>query len=489
MPLESKELMALCLRKIPGLAKVKLVDAVWIWTEPHSLRLKIKVTVQKEVVNGAILQQADVIEFTIRNQQCKTCEASYAQGAWHAIVQVRQRVRHKRTFFFLEQLLLKQNAHSECIRIMTFRDGMDFYFLEKQNAARFLDFLEGVIPIESKYARKLVSADNHSNTANYKHNYGVTIAPICKDDLVVLPRKLAQNCSNISPLVLVKAITAEIQVLDPLTCERQSINSEKYFRHEFESVMNSRDLVRFVVLSCEPVLKQGRPGAKKRGAGTGGGKMRLGECVVARERDFGTSDQQFTVVTHLGNLLREGDIVLGYDLTVASWTEDTEVRESLHHGMTLPDVVLVRKYYETKGERSWYLNKLEGVEVEADPRARTEDDDEEYENFLQQVEADREMRSQMKVYGKNKKPSGAMVIDSEDAAGAAEGDTDDERIKLEDLISEMEITPPELSVLTAEEGAAIAPSAEAASLQAAARSDNAFSLDDAKFEPGSFRFL
>ena len=97
---------------------MKLVDAVWIWTEPHSLRLKIKVTVQKEVVNGAILQQADVIEFTIRNQQCKTCEASYAQGAWHAIVQVRQRVRHKRTFFFLEQLLLKQNAHSECIRIM-----------------------------------------------------------------------------------------------------------------------------------------------------------------------------------------------------------------------------------------------------------------------------------------------------------------------------------------------------------------------------------
>jgi hypothetical protein len=95
--------------------------------------------------------------------------------------------------------------------------------------------------------------------------------------------------------------------------QRQSINAEKYFRHEFESVMNSRDLVRFVVLSCEPVLKQDRPGAKKRGAGAGGGgKMRLGECVVARERDLGSSDQQFTVVTHLGNLLKEGDIVLGY---------------------------------------------------------------------------------------------------------------------------------------------------------------------------------
>lgn len=32
-------------------------DAVWIWTEPHSLRLHIKLTIQKEVMNGAILQQ------------------------------------------------------------------------------------------------------------------------------------------------------------------------------------------------------------------------------------------------------------------------------------------------------------------------------------------------------------------------------------------------------------------------------------------------
>ena len=72
--LESKELMAACLRKIPGLNKLKLIDAIWIWTEPHSLRLKIKITVQKEVINGAILQQAAVVEFTIRNQQCESCQ-------------------------------------------------------------------------------------------------------------------------------------------------------------------------------------------------------------------------------------------------------------------------------------------------------------------------------------------------------------------------------------------------------------------------------
>ncbi len=57
---------------------------------------------------------------------------------------------------------------------------MDFYFVERQNAIRFIDFLEGVIPIQQKYSRKLISADNKSNTANYKHNYGVVIAPVCK---------------------------------------------------------------------------------------------------------------------------------------------------------------------------------------------------------------------------------------------------------------------------------------------------------------------
>ena len=110
--------MSACLRKIPGLNTLKLVDAAWIWTEPHSMRLKIKLTVQKEVINSAILQQSVVVDFVIKNQQCSNCQASFATGAWQAVVQVRQRVSHKRTFFFLEQLLLKHHAHSECINIV-----------------------------------------------------------------------------------------------------------------------------------------------------------------------------------------------------------------------------------------------------------------------------------------------------------------------------------------------------------------------------------
>lgn len=41
--LESRELLTLCLNKLKGLNKVKLVDAGFVWTEPHSKRIKVSI--------------------------------------------------------------------------------------------------------------------------------------------------------------------------------------------------------------------------------------------------------------------------------------------------------------------------------------------------------------------------------------------------------------------------------------------------------------
>ena len=43
----------MCLKRLKGLNKVHLVDAGFVWTEPHSKRIKVKLTVQKEV--GVVL--------------------------------------------------------------------------------------------------------------------------------------------------------------------------------------------------------------------------------------------------------------------------------------------------------------------------------------------------------------------------------------------------------------------------------------------------
>lgn len=40
--LESKELLTFCIKRIKGLQKVKLIDASFIWTEPHSKRIKVR---------------------------------------------------------------------------------------------------------------------------------------------------------------------------------------------------------------------------------------------------------------------------------------------------------------------------------------------------------------------------------------------------------------------------------------------------------------
>ena len=110
--LESRQLLSICLKRIKGLNKIHLVDAGFIWTEPHSKRIKVKLTVQKDVniillltfasffffkyiifqVNGAMLQQTTVIEFTVVNQICADCQRVEAKDYWKAVVQVRQRV-------------------------------------------------------------------------------------------------------------------------------------------------------------------------------------------------------------------------------------------------------------------------------------------------------------------------------------------------------------------------------------------------------------
>jgi hypothetical protein len=362
----------------------------------------------------------------------------------------------------------------------------------------------------------------------------VEIVPICKDDLVVLPKELARNLADISPMVLVKGISAALCVVDPLTGERRDISTDKYWRHEFPSLMSSREVAKYIVLSVEPILNTTsmRPSNKKRGTGSDR-KVRLAEVTVAREKDFGMNDTQFTCVTHLGNILREGDTVLGYDLASASWTKELDAHKILVR-KDLPDVVLVRKQYPSKGkgERSFQLKTLDAQRddsggVKAKEETAMEED---FEEFLDQLEGDKEMRGQVNLYkpverkrddGMAKSRAGqaksrkeersarvgpaselggqagarAGKMEMEDdmrAQGAAyredeeEDDEDDERLRLDELLDEMDLLDVEdeggsadssSRILTAEEAAQCAP------LEVATTG-----FDAADYAPDQFKF-
>lgn len=220
--LESRELLALCLKKLRGLKEVKLVDAGFVWTEPHSKRIKVKLTVHKEVFGGTMLQQVFIVEFTVTNQMCDDCHRTEAKDFWRCLVQVRQRSENKKTFYYLEQLMLKHKAHESTLGIKPEHGGLDFYYATESHARKMVDFLQTMLPVKFTESKRLISHDIHSNTYNCKFTYAVDIAPISKDSLVCLSKKLAQQLGSISQICLVARVANTIHLIDPLTAQSES---------------------------------------------------------------------------------------------------------------------------------------------------------------------------------------------------------------------------------------------------------------------------
>ena len=69
---------------------MKLVDAEFVWTEPHSRLIKLNITVQKEVFN-VVLQQSFIVAFVIEAKTCEDCIMESIQHASKAVVQLRQK--------------------------------------------------------------------------------------------------------------------------------------------------------------------------------------------------------------------------------------------------------------------------------------------------------------------------------------------------------------------------------------------------------------
>ena len=56
-----------------------------------------------------------------------------------------------------------------------------------------VDFLQSVVPCRYNTSKKLISHDANSNTYNYKYVFSVEVVPICKDNVVCLPIRLARS--------------------------------------------------------------------------------------------------------------------------------------------------------------------------------------------------------------------------------------------------------------------------------------------------------
>lgn len=456
--LESRELMSLCLRNINGLKlkssgkdRVRLVDATWIWTEPHSMRLKIRLTVQKEVYSSTILQQSFVVFFFVRNQQCIECQSIFRHGNWRSLVQVRQRVGHKRTFLYLEQLILKNEAHRGCTKVQIFRDGMDFYFPDKANSSRFISFLEHTVPVKVKLSKKLISKDVKSNISNFKYTNLVEICPLCKDDLLFLQKRMARNMGNISRLVLVKNVTNVIHLIDPQSGQTAQMSPEAFWRNPIIPIVTAKRsrFTRYVVLRREAIIISRNVSRK---ATTKCNQRKLASLTISKDSDLGLNDASHIVTSHIGYLLKAGDIALGYDLRDMQLV-NPEAEKSLKDS-SLPDIVILRKLYgglvtqdlDSTVKRIFCLRKLDRdvtVEYDKTNKRKTKNDhssgDSDYEDFLREVETDKEMRDNINIYRSkilyNKDVCTQPFIDTENI----EEDEDDQKLTIDELLDGLDI--------------------------------------------------
>lgn len=426
--LESRELLALCLRRLKGLNKVRLVDASFIWTEPHSRRIKVKVTVQGEAMANTIIQQTFEVEYVVVAMQCPDCARSYTTNTWRAAVQIRQKVAHKRTFLFLEQLILKHNAHVDTISIKEAKDGLDFYYGQRNHAVKMIDFLNAVVPMKFKKSEELISQDTHTGASTYKFTYSVEIVPICRDDLVVLPKKMAKSLGNISQFVLCSKISNTLQFLDPSTLQTADLSPQSYWRAPFSALADVSQLVEFIVLDVEPL-------------GVSKGNRVLADITVARASDLGVNDQEYFVRSHLGAICHAGDSVMGYFVSNSNYNSE------LFDGLNLdyvPDVVLVKKQYLRKNRknRNWKLKRMakEHKEIDASQNYGTKSQkqdieraEKDYELFLQELEEDAELRQNVNLY-KNRNALTPNPVETE----MEEEDVNAPQIDIDELLDELD---------------------------------------------------
>ncbi|KAL4445929.1 hypothetical protein ABPG74_010921 [Tetrahymena malaccensis] len=409
---ESKEMLSLCLKKIKGLEKVKLIDSAFLYTEPHSRRIRIRLTIQKEVMNNTSIQQNFVVEFVEHYGQCDDCKKEFTPHTWGAQVQLRQKVEHKKTFFFLEQVMLKHNAHDKVLKVEEKDDGLDFFYKNKMQANRLVDFIQSVIPCKVKPSKQLIGHDDRNNIYNYKYSWAIEIPKICKDDLCVFPPRLCKELGGISPLVLCVKVSNMLHFVDTHTHKRIDLNAERYFHYENDIIVISlkKNSSEFMVTGIEKIeneftnpqsLNESSLNTSYMSSISNVYQDKLAHLTLMRTSDW----KEFHTKAHLGEIVKEGCMVLGYDLTTLNYSEDLEVLKNA------PEVIIVKRIYdkENKG-RIWKLKRLQmdGVMVEENTEEANkknkkkivseQDKEQDFEEFMDDIERDPLMREKINLY-------------------------------------------------------------------------------------------
>ena len=239
---DSADMMKLCLSRIKSYdKKVKIIDSNFIYTEPHSKIIKIKISIQKEVEKN-ILSQNLIIEFKEKWNLCRDCQKLQTPHTWSSCVQIRQRVPHKKTMLYLEQIILKNKMQKSSLYFEEANDGFDFFFSTRRAGEIFSNWIATVVPSKITYHKKYVSLSTSTFT------YLVDVANVAKYDLFILDKDSYKKLGGIGPLLICTRLSSRTIFIDPRTFNHLYLDGNTFFKYKFNPFCNSNQLTEFLVL-------------------------------------------------------------------------------------------------------------------------------------------------------------------------------------------------------------------------------------------------
>lgn len=370
--LESPELLKICLSRLSNVKDAKIVDAKFLFTEPHSRRLRLSITLESQTPENVVLRQTVIVTYVVTLMQCPDCqEAATPRAHWNSNVQLRQAGNSKRTLFWIEQQILTANAHEGCTGVVRVNDGLDFHYPDKAGAGKLVNFIKSKLPALTKESGKLLSENFQSMTADVRFSFLVRLPPFSRQDLIVLPPEIVHANGNHSHIGLVHRVSRNIRLVDPLTGRFIDIDATTYWKKPFEPVFTHNDLKRFVILSMEKVDVTDRDC-----------RFEMADVELTDEETY---EDRIIVRTHLGAKLREGFTVVCYDRRITSIPDSVD---AVFKKRNIPEIIVVGRAPPEK--------KLKMKVKELAPH--NSDDDDQFNAFMEDLADDSELRQDVAIF-------------------------------------------------------------------------------------------
>ena len=389
---ESQDMMQLCLSRIKSYdKKVKIIDSNFIYTEPHSKIIKIKITLEKEIEKNIIIQSL-VIDFKEKWLLCRDCQKLQTPHIWVSCVQIRQRVPHKKTMLYLEQVILHNKMQKNALDFQETNDGFDFFFATKREGEIFSNWLATVVPAKITYHKKYVSLSTSTFT------YLVDVANVAKYDLFLLDKESYTKLGGIGPLLVCTRLSSRTIFIDPRTFNHLYLDGNTFFKYKFKSFCNSNQLTEFLILDVyeevdyklgnninnnnDKKKKKNRKKKKNKNESDSEDENKNeevssigGSSIISASTNYGkgkdedknaneekerilkckktfikcirhnkekSSGEVIEFKSYLGDKIKAGEIYLGYDLHVLNLESENSLFLDSNKNK-LPDAILVRK--------------------------------------------------------------------------------------------------------------------------------------------------